>query len=457
MNHARTVTNKRRALARELRTLARQALAIGFLTLLSTVPILGSTAEASKASEDYYVDNPQLGEYIQEALAHHPGVERALAKYRAALQKAPQVTALPDPMLNFTQFVRSVETRVGPQVNILNLKQKFPWFGKLELQGQIAVKDAVIEYQRYLALEREIISEVKQAYYELLYVDRALRITREDESLLDHYERQAQNRYASGDGLQQGVIKIQTELTRLLDRIELLSLQRDSIIARLNTLMDRPPETQLAVSDQANLPEVSLNLEELYDLGEYNRQELKASLADIEKGERKVELEKKDYWPDVTVGAGFINVQGREDAAGIAMPPPDDGKNAFNFSVGINIPIWRDKYRAGVVEATENLIASKKNFEEIRNNIEYSIRDQVLRLQTLREQIDLYDEVLIPQAEEALQSTESAYQTGQIRALDLLDSERFLLSSRLMRERYKIDYLKALAALERALGTKFPR
>ena len=65
--------------------------------------------------------------------------------------------------------------------------------------------------------------------------------------------------------------------------------------------------------------------------------------------------------------------------------------------------------------------------------------------------------MLIPQAEQALRSTESAYETGQVGALDLLDSERFLLQSRLLRARYHADYLKSLAQLERAIGTKFPR
>ncbi|HLV02216.1 MAG TPA: TolC family protein, partial [Acidobacteriota bacterium] len=127
------------------------------------------------------------------------------------------------------------------------------------------------------------------------------------------------------------------------------------------------------------------------------------------------------------------------------------------FSVGINIPIWRDKYRAGVVEATERVIAERKQFEEVRNQILLEVRDQVIRLESLREQIELYDKVLIPQAEEMLRSTEAAYETGQLRALDLLDSERLLLSSRLMRERYRADYLKTLAKLERAVGTRFPR
>lgn len=435
----------------------RQLTLMGLLIAIVGIPVEGNSNEGATTDADYYADNARLAEYIETALGQHPALQESLARYRAALQKAPQVAALPDPNLSFSQFLRSVETRVGPQVNLLSLSQKFPWFGKLDLQGQMAVKEALVQYQEYRALERELVAQVKQAYYELLYLERGLRIIRQEESLLDHYERLAQSRYATGEGLQQGVIKIQSELTRLIDRIKLLEQQHQSTVARLNTLMNRPPEADLVVADTAALPEVPLDLEELYDLGEHNRHELKASLARIEKGERSIELAKKDYWPDLTLSAGMVNVQGREDAVGIEMPPPDNGKNAYSFSIGINIPIWRDKYRAGVVEATEKLIADRKQFEDIRNQIEFSVRDQVIRLQTLREQIDLYQDVLIPQAEESLSSTEAAYETGQIGALDFLDSERFLLSARLMYERYRIDYLKALAELERALGTRFPR
>ena len=94
---------------------------------------------------------------------------------------------------------------------------------------------------------------------------------------------------------------------------------------------------------------------------------------------------------------------------------------------------------------------------DVRNEMEFSIRDQVIRLETLQEQVDLFENALIPQAEEALRSTEAAYETGQLGVLDLLDSERVLLDVRLINARYYSDHLTALADLERALGTRFPR
>ena len=424
---------------------------------LLLMPMLQAGSAPDPEVGDYFSDSPQLSRYIREALDQNPRIREALSRYRASLQRVPQVSTLPDPVLVYTQFVRSVETRVGPQVNALTVSQKLPWFGKLDIEGQMAVKEAAALHQTYRATERALIDQVKRIYYELVYVDRALAITAEEQSLLDHYERLAESRYSTGSGLQQEVIKIQAEITKQLERAKMLELQRASLVARLNNLRDQRPESPVAVTSESNLPEVALDLQELYALGEEHRHELKASMARIEKGERAVDLAKKQYWPDLTLSAGLINVENREDPAGLPALPPDNGKNAYNFSIGINIPLHRDKYRAGVVEAAEMLSASQDRYLTVRNDMEFDIRDQVLRLETLGSQLDLYRKVLIPQAQQALRSTESAYETGQVGALDLLDGERFLLQTRLLQARYHADYLKSLAQLERALGTRFPR
>jgi len=427
--------------------------------ILFNAPVCFIQAEGAREdSPPFYSENQQLTDFIKQALERHPSISHALSRYRAALQKVRQVTSLPDPMFQFNQFVRSVETRVGPQLNTFMISQKFPWFGKLDLKGQVVFKEAAAFYEFFRAEERQIISDVKNTYYELAYIDRALDLTLEEESLLDHYEKFSQTRYSLGEGLQQSVLKIQAELSQITDRLAILRRQRNSLVTRLNSLMVRSQEKPVSVIPfLENLPEFSSNLQELYKLGEKNRHELKATMARIEKNERSIALAKKDYWPDLTVGAGMINVGKRNDPLGIQLPPSSNGKNAFSFSIGINIPIWRDKYHAGVLEATENSMAEKENYLKIRNDMEFAIRDQLIRLETLSEQMELYDRVLLPQGKQVQLSTETGYETGQVGVLDLLDSERFLFRIRLIRERYKTDYMQALTNLERALGTRFPR
>ena len=425
------------------------------LVFFGLLSIYTKTVQGSEPG-DFYINHPLLEDMITRAIERNPGLLRGISRYRSSLQKIPQVKSLPDPVLSFTQYLRSPETRVGPQSSVTMISQKFPWFGKLDLKGRIAAGEASAIYEEYLAQERELAAQVKTAFYELSYVDAVTKIIDEEYQLLSHYERLSQSRYAEGSGLLHSVIKIQAEITRLQDREKQLHQQRKSLVTRLNTLMNLLPDQEIPLVTDVMIPQLDPDIEKLNSLGEDNRRELRAALDRIEKSEQSIELAKKDYWPDFTLSAGMANVEGREDMAGMLSPPPDNGKNAFSVSVGINIPLWRDKYRAGVIEAAENRVSEQLNYSRIRNEMEFSISDLTSRLRTLNEQLDLYDSVLLAQAEAALKSAESAYEEGQGGVLDLLDGERFLLNTRLGAERYRADYLRAMAELERAVGTRFP-
>ena len=430
------------------------------MLVLCVLALVPPRAAAQPTEEEarpaFYGPEADLRAYVDDALSRHPGVIQALARYRGSLQTVPQAKALSDPMVTFTKAIRSVETRVGPQLNTFMLTQAFPWFGTLGLRERVAVQAAVAQYHQYVAAQREVIASVKQAYYELAYVDAALAVTEQEQSLLEHYEQLARSRYATGQGLQQGVIRLQAEITRVVNRLVMLRQQRATLAARLNTLCDRAPETPIPPVAAPTLPAVAVDLDTLYTLGDRYRPELHASSALIERSERAVALARNTSRPNFTVGMGYQIIGGRGDPAGRLMPPPDNGKNSLAVSLGLTIPLWTGKYRAAVEQAGEELEAQRQGYAATRNTMEFDVRDAVTRLQTLRDQMDLLDQVLIPQADATLQATETAYETAQLGVLDLLDGERMRLDVRLMRARYGVDYLVTLARLERAIGTTVP-
>jgi cobalt-zinc-cadmium efflux system outer membrane protein len=425
--------------------------AIGF-ALLTSLPLISQ--EASSAS-GYAGGDTVLEGYIQEALDRNPGIRQSFARYQAALQKLPQVSALPDPMLSLTQYIRSPETRVGPQTTSVSLSQKLPWFGKLSDQEKIAAKEAAVMRYMVEAKKSDVVRDLKLAYYNLGYIDRAIAINKEDKSVLEHYETLAQARYEQGIGLQQAVVKLQAEITRDQNRLQELAGQRVDLEAALNSLRDLPPAEPVGTVALGAKPAIKINTEDLYGIGRNNRPEIQAALLQIEKNEKRIQLAQKEYWPDVTVGAGFTNVNGRSDPAGVMNPPDQNGKNIYGVSIGINIPIRRKKYDAAVAEATQDEQASREGYRDAVNSMEASVRAIGFRVETLDRQIALFEKTLIPQAEQALRSTEAAYSTGEVGVLDLLDSERVLLDVRLSLVKFDSDYMKSLAEMERAIGTPF--
>ncbi len=407
-----------------------------------------------EAPLDFHAAEPDLRGYVTEALERTPAVLESRARYRAARERVPQVTALPDPVLSFTQALRSLETRVGPQTNAVTLSQDFPWIGTLDLRGRVALQQAAAQYHRHQAQRRDIVAQVKQAFYELAYVDAALGLAHEERLLLEHYETLASTRYATGQGLQQAVIKLQAEITRIINRRHQLDRQRLTQAAHLNALRDRPAQDPVPTSRPLERPLVAVDRAELYELGHRHRQELQAAAALVRGSERSIELARKRGRPSFTASVGVLNVGRRDDPAGIALPPPDNGRNAVTVSLGVSLPLWRGKYRAGVEQAAAELLAHRHQRAAARNAMERGVQDAVVRLETLDRQVELLDTVLIPQTEEALRATEAAYETGQLAVLDLLDSERMLIGIRLMRARYVSDWLIALSDLERAVGMR---
>ncbi len=435
------------------RRTARLAAALAGAGLVST--LAAAQPAPPDNTLDFYAVAPDLRHYVTAAVERNPTLLEAHARYEAARQQVPQVTALPDPVINFTQALRSVETRVGPQLNSVTLTQAFPWFGTLELRGRVAVLEATALLHHYEAKRRDVVARVKEAYYDLGYVDAALGLAREEQSLLEHYETLASARYATGQGLQQAVIRLQAEISLVVDRRYALERQRAALTAHLNTLLDRRAEEPVPIVPPPTRPLVEVDREQLYRLGERHRHELRAATARIEGSEQAIELAEKHARPGFTASVGVTNVGRRDDPAGLPLPP-DNGRNAVTISVGASLPLWSARYRAAVEQANDELRAYTRQRAAARNAMEMEVQEAVVRLETLDRQIDLLDTVLIPQTEEALRATETAYETGQLGVLELLDSERTLIDVRSLRARHLSDLLIALTALERAIGTRVP-
>ncbi|TDI55398.1 MAG: TolC family protein [Acidobacteria bacterium] len=298
--------------------------------------------------------------------------------------------------------------------------------------------------------------QVKLAYFDLGYIDRALAVTSQDQELLRLYETMAEARYSQGVGLQQAVIKLQAEITRVMSRSKELERQRVDAEATLNVLRDRPADEPISFVSLVRHPVEEIDAKQLYAIGRNERPEVKAAFLRIETNEKSIQLAERQYWPDFSLGASWGNVLGRRDEAGRMNPPPDNGKDVYSLSVGVNIPIFRSKYDAGVQEATERFAAARQAYRSTVNNVGLAVRSIGFRLETIDDQIALFERALLPQAEQALLSTESAYATGTIGVLDLLDSERMLLEVRLGLARLESDYMKALAEMERSIGSAFP-
>lgn len=389
---------------------------------------------------------------LGEALERNPRVAVLAAESQAAVLKAPQAKALPDPVVSLTAWVLPPQTRVGPQLASVNLAQRFPWFGKLGLEEEAALAGATAAEARVEAGRLRLVSEVRRLAYELSFLAAERREVETDKATLSHYEELARARYASGIGIGQGVVKLQSEITR--DEARLLEIQtrHAALEARINALRDRPHGTSLPVISIPEPLEPTFDPAQLRVEALQRRPELAEADALVVRAERLGQRAQKNYSPDFTAGLNYGFVAKRSDQAGEAFPPDDNGQDVLGIFTSFNVPIHGKKLDAGVEEAAKQRLAAEERKREVTAGIEGDLGDLTSKLDLTWDRIRLFEDVLVKQAAESLRSAESAYATGTENALDLLDAERVLLEVRVATARARTDFAVAAANLESVVG-----
>ena len=398
------------------------------------------------------LEDPVLRELVRDALERNPTLATAIAVARASLHQAPQAQALPDPVVGVTGYLSSPETRVGPQRLMATLSQQLPWAGKRRLREQAALHQSEALVSDVAARRLDLVTEVRRLSLEIAYLDAYRKVVETDRETLIHYEQLARARYASGVGIEQGVIKIQAEITKDDNRLLDIAALRSTFVAALNALRDRPQESPVPEMTLPTDTTVAPPLAALRTRALDARPELDAAQAYTARAGALVELARKEYKPDVTVGATYGLVTGRSDLGAGIMPPPGNGKDVFGISLSLNLPLKRGRLDAGLEEATERRLAAVERKRDITTMIDGALGELVERLRLSGEQVELFERVLLIQAEQSLRSAESGYAAGNLNSLDLLDAERVLLDVRTGIERARADHAIALARLEGAIG-----
>jgi len=424
--------------------IAVAALALG----LSGRAALAAEEGAGAASEELPEITASAGLDVLQRFAelNNAGLKAAFRRWKAAMEKIPQATALPDPKLSYGHFIRSVETRVGPQQNKVGLAQMFPWFGKLRLRGDVAAREAEARFQEFEAARLALRREVADTWFELYYLRRAIGITEDNIQLMKHLEAVAQAKLKAGAAFN-GVVKAQVELGRLADRLKTLNDLHSPLSARLNAALNRPPAAPLPWPDRLAASPAAFTDEQLIDWLREHNPDLRALERRVEKAESAIALARKDFYPDFTLGFDYV-----QTGDALAPTTPGNSKDAVMAMFSINIPLWRGKYRAGVREAELNREAVRESRAETENRLLARLKLAAYRFRDAERKVNLYGDTLVPQAKGALDVAQESYEAGKADFLDLIDAQRLLLNFQLELERARADREQRRAELEMLVG-----
>lgn len=380
-----------------------------------------------------------LEDYQKIAAENNPGLQGRYKEFKAALEKVPQVSSLPDPTLSFGYFISPVETRVGPQQAKFSLSQMFPWFGTLEAQGNAAALMAQAKYQSFIDARNKLFYQVADAYYPLYELDEQLRLQRENLEILESFMTLAQSKYENNQSSMVDVLRVDIMIKDARTNIDILEDKRQPLLTRFNNQLNRDASETVSIVDTINvspLPDgyrrdsLLINhplLEELSLKEEAMKEQEKAA---IRKG-----------LPSFGLGLDYVLVGERTD-----MDLADNGQDVVMPMLTMSLPIFRGKYKAAKEEARIMQEAYRDMRQEMANNLGSAYEMVWFEMEKQRQNLDLYREQ-IDETGQALNLLFTSYSNNGNDFEEVLRMQQQLLKYQMMQATSLSEYKIAEAKL----------
>jgi outer membrane protein TolC len=320
------------------------------------------------------------------------------------------------------------------------LMQSIPWYGKRDLQREVAAAQIAQAEGEAAASWSELASRIKQTYAMHYYATASERLARQTLALLDDLEQIAQTRYRNGLGNQQDVIRVQVEKT--MQHSELIALQNElhHTHVRLNVLLARPVNAPLAEPAHLRPMPSAASLDEagLLDRLLAQNPQLRIAEAGIQSAEKSRELAYVNRYPGFTVG----------------VAPTQSGSEirSWDLMLELSIPLQQSSRRAQEHEAEALLSASSSRRQALLNQNQSELAESLSALEASRQTESLIATRLLPQAELTWQSALAGYETGKVDFATLIESQKQTLKARQQQLQAQTDMQLHLADIEKLLG-----
>ena len=387
----------------------------------------------------------ELNQYLEIAAENNPGLKVKFNEYMAALEKVPQVGALPDPVVAFGYFIQPVETRVGPQQAKISASQMFPWFGTLSSRENSVESLAKAKYEVFEEAKSKLFYDVKSTYYNLYFIHQAIDITVENIDILASFKSLANIKVESGSASSVDAYRVQMEINDLENQLALLKDNAQVLSVKFNSFLNIDANTSIQIAE--NLTEALLfNKYSELDSVLMNNNTLAAFDYQIEGLQHRQKLASKEGLPQFNIGFDYTFIGEGSSTS------PNAGQDAFMFpKVGITVPLYRKKYKAKVQEVIY-LQEAKTNEKSDRKNTLTVLfesgwkdyQDANRRSSLYKEQEDL--------AEKSLSILESNYATSNMDFEEILRMERKLLKYALELQKANADKEAAVAFIQYLQG-----
>lgn len=406
--------------------------AVRLAVALAGAALLAPSAHGQGAATDTLT----LADAIGMARQANPMLEAARASADAAAQRVRPAGTLPDPELQLGLMNRMLSefgsTADPMTMNQVQLMQMLPWPGKLGNARRAAQHTASAVRADAEEQTAMLEAQVRMAYYEVAYADRATEVMRRTQSLLRDFLQVTTTMYAVGSAVQPDVLRAQVEVARMSEEITRMEQDRVAMAVRLTALLGRDagvpiPALQLPEPTDELPPADSLIAQALV-----HRPALQAGAERVAAAQAALAGARRELYPDLKIGIAY---QSRP-----AFP------DMVSLMVGISVPLFAGRRQVPLRrEMTAMRGMADAELVNLRNETIARVIETRARAVRDRELARLYRTSILPQARSAVQAALASYRVGRVSFMQLVDNQMTV-------NRYDIETIRLFADYQQAVG-----
>ncbi|MEO8046307.1 MAG: TolC family protein [Nitrospirota bacterium] len=394
-------------------------------------PIFAQTKEQSSTFT--------LDRIIDLALERNPAILGAKSVIEQNEGMRTQAGAYPNPTIGGQTGSGTLrDPSVGPRVTEygMTLHQTVEWPGMRAARQDAAEAGLAGATVGLDEAKLNLISDVKGMFYELLLAERTVELLQQNLEIVQEVARIVRARVRSGEGPQFESVKADVEVLKAKQEMtKAKNVVRVKLVG-LNTLTAGALGIRYQVQGDFRSLRDRLDPEQMAsrDLSQHPILQRQGKL--VEQAEFTVTRERQSRVPNVTLFGGYARETGREGMVG---------------GVSVPTPLW---YRQQGHIATALGTQRKEEAELLRarNDLMRAINQHAREAETAQDQILVYEEGLLKQAQEALRIAQLSFRQGASSLLDVLDAQRVQRQITVDYNQARFELSLALTRFERAVG-----
>ena len=412
--------------------------------LLVTSLLLCSQIAADGGEDGAASRGLSLTEVTRFVLENNPAIKEAEHRWRAAIQRAHQAYAWDDPRVAGESRVRRF-VDVPPNAfmdQTLSIEQLIPITGKNLVRGRTAAAEAFSTFQEARRAQLDVIAKARGTYFQLANAYDQLDINNKNLTSLKQIADISRSRYEAGLETAANALIAETDYSKLQETRRDLERNLSDAQSQLNTVMNRDAFAPLGPPAGATISATELSASRLRAITLAQRPEVQMARAKIDGEKSKLQLAHRAWIPDPAVN---IKGQRYNDAA--------EAVSELDAGLSFTIPwVNPSKYSAAVRESRANLAAAEQGLEREQKEALRLLRDQLAKIETFHHHVELFDDKLVPQAQQAFEATRLSYESGKATFLDWISAQRNLRDIEAMGREHLTHYQVAVAELEAVIG-----